>query len=109
MPTLLFTRNLTRELFFYGTMKEFYGSGIKTEGIVLHTKDDESYGMEELLKKEDTCILVLEKSKTEGSIRIETPSKILYVSDNVEFLSGKSARVSADTEEPAYLIVKGEK
>ncbi len=95
--------------FFYGTMKEFYGSGIKTEGIVLHTKDDESYGMEELLKKEDTCILVLEKSKTEGSIRIETPSKILYVSDNVEFLSGKSARVSADTEEPAYLIVKGEK
>lgn len=95
--------------FFYGTMKEFYGSGINTEGITFHTKDGENYGIEELLKKEDTSVLVLEKSKAEGSIKIETPSKILYVSDNVEFLSGKSARILADTEEPAYLIIKGTK
>lgn len=95
--------------FFYGSRKEFYDSGINSEGIMFHTKDGDDYGMESLLEKEDTWILVLEKSKTEGSIKVETPLKILYVSDNVEFLSGKSARIQADTEGPAYLIMKGAK
>lgn len=93
--------------FFNGTMREFYDSGIETAGITFHTKNNEVYGMEELLKFEENRIIVLEKSKIEGTIKVETPAKILYVSDNVEFLSNKSARISEDTEDLAYIILKG--
>ena len=94
--------------FFYGTMKEFYDAGIETEGIMLHEKNGDSYGMEELLKMEENLIIVLEKAKPEGAIKVETPSKILYASDNVEFLSNKSVRILADTEDFAYIIIKGQ-
>jgi len=92
--------------FFYGTMKEFYDTGIEKDGIVFHTKDGDAYGMEEILKMEDHQIIVLEKAKSEGTIKVETPSKILYASDNAEFLSGKSVRISADTTDLAYIIIK---
>lgn len=95
--------------FFYGTMTEFYDSGINTTDIVLHTKNGDIYGMEERLKLEENRIIVLEKSKVEGAIRVEAPSRILYASDNVEFLSNKSVRIPADTEELAYIIIKGSK
>lgn len=94
---------------FYGTMTEFYDSGIDTTDITFHTKNGDIYGMEELLKLEENRIIVLEKSKVEGTIRVETPSKILYASDNVEFLSNKSVRISADTEDLAYIIIDGGK
>jgi len=93
---------------FYGTMKEFYDAGIEKDGIAFHTRNGDVYGMEELLKMEDERIVVLEKSKVEGTIKVDTPSKILYASDNVEFLSNKSVRISADTEDLVYIIIKGQ-
>lgn len=94
---------------FYGTMQEFYDAGIEKSGITFYTKNGDVYGIEELLKLEGEQIIVLEKSKVEGTIKVETPSKILYASDNVEFLSNKSVRIPADTEELAYIIIKGSK
>ena len=80
---------------------EAYEAGLDFDITLTSTQEDGGQiGKEEILKMGDYGIIILEEP-----VKVETASKILYTSDNVEVLSGKSAKVT-ETEEAAYLIIK---
>lgn len=88
-------------ILFSGTVLEAYEAGLDFDITLTSTQEDGGQiGKEEILKMGDYGIIILEEP-----VKVETASKILYTSDNVEVLSGKSAKVT-ETEEAAYLIIK---
>lgn len=89
------------KILFYGTVSEGCESGLDLDITLLSTKKDGgSIGKEEILKMGDSPLVILEEP-----ITVETPSKILYASENVAVLSANSAKV-LDNGEAAYLILK---
>ncbi len=87
--------------FFYGTVSQAYDAGMNMDVTLSSTKEDEeSIGKEEILKLGEAKLLVIEEP-----IEVFVPSKILYASENVAVISGKSAKV-LDDGKIAYLILK---
>ncbi len=87
--------------FFYGTISEAYEAGYDLDVTLKSSAGQDIIGKTELMDMEKKHIVIVSEP-----IRIQTYGKILFSTANVDILDEKAARISAESEGLAYLIVK---
>lgn len=87
--------------FFYGTISEAYEAGYDLDVTLKGSAGQEIIGKTELMDMGKNHIIIVSEP-----IRIQTYGKILFSTANVDLLEEKAARISAESEGLAYIIIK---
>lgn len=89
------------EEIFLGSISDAYDAGYSMDVTLKGVGEGDKIGKEDLMNNKDNSILIISEP-----VLVNTYSKILYVSANVEVIDDKQARISSESEGLAYLILK---
>lgn len=96
----IYTEFNKKQLFF-GTVADAKDNGYSFDTTLISTEEGgESIGEEEILAMSDMHIVILEEP-----VQVNTYGKILYMSDQIQLLDKKSAKVTS-TDELSYMLIK---